>query len=559
MLPQKIPRPFSFRFYVVLMLLGMGLCGLLWRFIDLNYLERHFLLKESDARILRKVSIPAYRGMIVDRVGEPLAISTPVNSVCINPQLFHAGSSAIHQLAKCLEIDPIKMQQEITVGHKHEFMYLARQVPPPIIKQIEEYNIPGIFFPKEYKRYYPQGEVSAHVVGLTNIDDRGQEGLELAYDQWLSGETGEKEVLKDRLGHVVAQIGLLKRPEQGHILELSIDHRIQYLAYEFLKEAVLKYHADAGSAVVLDVRTGEIVAMVNQPSYNPNRRPKNDDGDYRNRAVTDSFEPGSVIKPFNIAYALESGKYTADSKIDTNPGWMMVGGYRIKEESNHNYGVINLTQLLEKSSNIGAAKIMLSLEPQAYWGLLQRFGFGQKTSCSFPGESSGLLVPRSVWYPSVIATLSYGYGIAVTSLQLAQAYAIFANHGMKLPVTFLKTAEPPSGVSVLDPTVAATVFKMLQAVVAAGTGKQAQVPGYCVAGKTGTAYIAGPGGYKRDIYMSSFVGIAPCQSPRLVVAVTIRNPKGQYYAALVAAPVFSKIMGGALRLLNISPDALAEK
>jgi cell division protein FtsI (penicillin-binding protein 3) len=557
MTSRKTPSPY--RLYFILLLLFLGIAGLIGRLIDLNIINRHFLLKQSDARNLRKVTIPAYRGMILDRTGEPLAISTPVDSICINPQLFLATANQKQQLANTLQLSPIKLQSELNHSnghHRHEFMYLARQVPPPLAKQLTALNIPGVFSQEEFRRYYPQGEVTAHIVGLTNIDDHGQEGMELAYDHWLSGSSGIQEVLKDRLGHIVNQIELLKNPEQGHDLVLSLDHRIQYLAYQFLKEAVEKYHAESGSAVVMDVKTGEILAMVNQPSYNPNRRPKDQNGNYRNRAVTDDFEPGSVIKPFNIAFALESGKYKAETIIDTNPGWMVVGGYKIQEDNNDNYGKVDLTHILVKSSNIGAAKILLSLQPQEFWSLLQRVGFGQKTNSAFPGESPGLLVVHNVWYPSVVATLSYGYGLAVTVLQLAQAYAVFANKGIKIPVTFLKTATPPQGVQVLDPTVAQTVFGMLQAVVQEGTGKRAQIPGYCVAGKTGTAYVAGPGGYKRDIFMSSFVGIAPCQNPRLVVAVTIRDPKGQHLAAFVAAPIFSKIMGEALRLLDIPPDAL---
>lgn len=368
------------------------------------------------------------------------------------------------------------------------------------------------------------------------------------------GKFGKTEVVKDRLGHIVADISMVKKPIEGHVLTLSIDHRIQYLAHQALKKAVSTYHAKAGSAVVLDVKSGEILAMVNQPSYNPNNRPTDHDGRYRNRAVTDMFEPGSVIKAFTIALALESGKYTPDTKIDTNPGWMRIGGYRISDDG-LNFGIISLTQLLQYSSNIAAAKILLSLEPQHYYALLRTLGFGQRTSSGFPGESPGALMSHDTWVPSVVATLGYGYGMAVTLLQLAQAYAILGTGGIKSPVTFLKIVRPPTGVRVLPEKVARTIVGMLETVVQkGGTGTRAAVYGYRVAGKTGTAYIAGSKVYDKHRYMSSFVGMAPANDPQLVVAVVIREPQNKYFGGLVAAPLFSKIMSGALRLLDILPS-----
>lgn len=547
----------TWRFYALWFLLCVAVVGLLWRLIDLNILDRSFLLKQSKARIIRLINIPAYRGMITDRLGVPLAISTPVDSIWINPQLFQATPSQIVALSCVLHL-PISFIKK-RIQHKkanHQFVYLKRGNSPYIAKEIRQLNIPGIFFQHEYRRYYPEGEVTAHVVGLTNIDDQGQEGLELAYNQWLAGEPGKMEVVKDRLGHIVADIAMVKKPIQGHDLTLSIDHRIQYLAYQALKETVSTYHAKAGSAVVLDVKSGEILAMVNQPSYNPNNRPADHDGRYRNRAVTDMFEPGSVIKAFTIALALESGKYTPDTKIDTNPGWMKIGGYRISDDE-LNFGVISLTQLLQHSSNIAAAKILLSLEPQHYYALLRALGFGQHTSSSFPGESSGALVSHDTWVPSVVATLGYGYGMAVTTLQLAQAYAILGAGGIKRPVTFLKVEHPPAGVRVLLEKVAKTIVGMLETVVQkGGTGTRAAVYGYRVAGKTGTTYIAGPKGYDKHHYMSSFVGLSPANNPQLVVAVVIREPQDEHFGGLVAAPLFSKIMSGSLRLLDIPPVPL---
>lgn len=547
-------KKYTWRLLALLAFLIVVLAGLLWRLIDLNILNRSFLVKQSKARILRTVSIPAYRGMITDRLGDPLAISTPVESVWVNPSIFHPTSMQLNQLARILFLSSSEIERKIQQAHGREFVYLRRANPPAIAEQVSQLQIPGVFLQREYKRYYPEGEVIAHVVGLTNVDDQGQEGLELAYNDWLSGVPGRKEVIKDRLGRIISNVALIKKPQQGKKLVLSIDHRIQYLAYRTLKEAVHQFHAKAGSIVVLNVKTGEILAVVNQPSYNPNLRPEDKHGRYRNRAVTDTFEPGSVIKPFNIALALESGKYTKDSTINTSPGWMWIGGYKIKDDG-LDFGVINLTQVLQKSSNIGAAKIMLSLKPQQYWELLHRLGFGERTLSGFPGESAGSLISRTDWLPSVVATLAYGYGISTTALQLAQAYAILANDGIKVPVTFVKKTTKPQGVRVLQSSVAKTVMTMLEAVVnKGGTGTRAAVLGYHVAGKTGTAYIAKQNGYDRTKYMSSFVGMAPASNPQVVVAVTIREPQGQHFGGLVAAPVFAKVMGGSLRILDISPD-----
>lgn len=549
-------KQYSWRFILLIVLLSFALAGIFWRLIDLGVIKRSFLLKQSKARILRTINIPAHRGMITDRDGKPLAISAPVQSIWVNPKIFDASEQQLEQLSHLLKIPSIMIQQHIATMKHHDFVYLKRRISPELADKVKQLEIQGVFSQKEYRRYYPDGEISAHVVGLTNVDDQGQEGLELAYNRWLRGEPGKKEVLKDRMGHVVAEIALIKPPLRGRDLTLSIDRRIQYLAFEALKSAVQKFHAQSGSIVVLDVRTGEVLAMVNQPSYNPNNRPKIHDGRFRNRAVTDLFEPGSTIKPFNIALALESGKYTPDSKINTNPGWMVIGGYKIRDDG-LNYGLIDLTEVLKKSSNIGAAKIMLSLEPQEYWALLHTMGFGHRTQSGFPGEAAGTLEHRRVWYPSVIATLAYGYGIAVTTLQLAHAYSILANGGISVPVSFVKVSDPPLGKHVVRSDVADEVLQMLDAVVEkGGTGRRAKINGYHVAGKTGTAYIATSNGYDRHRYMSSFVGIAPVTHPRFVVAVVIRDPKGQHFGALVAAPVFAKVMEGTLRVYDVAPDNL---
>ena len=550
-------KSYSWRFVLLVILLGFALAGIFWRLIDLGVFKRPFLLRQSKARILRVVNIPAHRGMITDRFGKPLAVSTPVASIWANPKIFNASDQQLQQLAVLLGENAQDIATSIARNRQREFIYLKRRLPPALAEKIKALNVQGVFSQREYRRYYPDGEVSAHVVGLTNVDDQGQEGLELAYNPWLKGSPGKKEVLKDRMGQIVAEVALLKHPDQGHRLVLSLDHRIQYLAYRSLKSAINQYRAKSGSIIVLDVRTGEILAMVNWPSYNPNNRPTIHDGRFRDRAVTDLFEPGSTIKPFNIALALESGKYTPDSTINTNPGWMTVGGYKIRDDG-LDYGVINLTQVLQKSSNIGAAKIMLSLQPQQYWTLLHSMGFGERTRSGFPGEASGVLVKRQEWRPSVIATLAYGYGIAVTALQLAHAYAILANDGIDVPVSFAKVSDPPSGVRVLGSDVANEIVRMLETVVqSGGTGRRAQIKGYRVAGKTGTAYIATSKVYDKHRYVASFVGMAPASDPRLVVAVVIHEPQGQHFGGVVAAPIFAKVMEGALRFLNIPLDALS--
>lgn len=541
------------RLFTIWSLLVVAVAGLIWRLVDLNIINRPFLLQQSQARILRKITVPAYRGMILDRLGSPLAVSTPVDSAWINPPLFNPTAAQLSALAKIIKL-PTTFIQHRTKDKKRQFIYLKRELSPNLSEALKKLNIKGLFFQREYKRFYPEGKISSHVVGLTNIDDQGQEGLELAYNKWLGGVDGKREVLKDRLGHIIANVALLKKPEQGHDLTLSIDHRLQYLAFEALDEALKSEKADSGSVVVLNAQTGEILAMANLPSYNPNNRPKNHDGRYRNRALTDMFEPGSVMKPFTVAEALKSGQYNLKTNINTNPGWMRIGGYTIRDDLN--YGVVTLTTLLQKSSNIAAAKIMLSLKPQPYWHLLQRFGFGMRTRSGFPGESAGLLVSHTDWVPSVVATLAYGYGISVTTLQLAHAYMILADGGVNRPVTFLKLAAAPSpGIQVIPEKIANEIIKMLCTVVEkGGTGTRAAIPGYRVAGKTGTAYIARAKGYYKDRYISSFVGIAPATHPQFVVAVAIRNPRENHFGGLVAAPVFKKVMSGALRLYDIAPD-----
>ena len=551
-------KRYYWRASLIFWLLIFALFGLLWRLVDLNFVNRAFLLQQSDARIVRMEVLPAHRGVITDRLGTVLAMSTPVYSAWINPRYFQATHEQLHALSKNLQLSISFIRSRDIKGK--EFVYLKRQNPPDVVAKLKSLSIPGLHFQMDYQRFYPEGEVAAHVLGITNVDDRGQEGLELAYNNWLSGVPGKEEVLKDRLGHVIANVALLKKPQEGRDLVLSIDHRIQYIAYRALKEQVQQLNAKSGSIVVLNVKTGEILAMANQPSYNPKNGMFEQHGDFRNRAVTDSFEPGSTMKPFTIAMALESGQYNLQSLIDTHPGYMRIGGYEIRDDFVDN-GVIDLRRILEVSSNVGAAKILLSLPPQKFYDLLRRMGFGQRTDSGFPGESGGRLVSHDLWYKSDIATLAYGYGIAVSALQLAHAYSILASGGVSRPVTFLKLDSASAGKQVIPKKVANEVVTMLESVVygknPGATGKLARVPGYWIAGKTGTAYIANAQGYDKKKYIGDFVGMAPASDPQLVIAVIIRDPnnaKNLHFGGQTAAPVFAKVMAAALRILNVQPD-----
>ncbi len=547
----------SWRFYLLGFFILAVVAGLIARIFDLAVLNRHFLENQGNARSLRTINESAFRGMITDRNGYPLAISTSVFSIWINPKEFAADDQkSIRSLADILGLKPknIQLLLQSKKNKKREFIYLKRQVPPPIAKEIKLLKIPGVYSQQDYKRFYPEGEVAAHVIGFTNVDDHGQEGLELSYNDWLSGVAGKKRVIKDRMGRVINNVEMLKQQKPGHDLALSINRRIQYLAYRELLDGVKKNVAVSGSVVVLDVQTGEILAMVNQPSFNPNNMTGQTKDAMRNRAMTDSFEPGSTMKSFSAVTALESGKYRPDSLVDTTPGWIRVGNHTLRDE--HMKGVLNLMQILQFSSNVGMTKIILTLPPNNLWNLLHRMGFGEVTGVNFPGEQSGRLVNRAVWKPLALATLSFGYGISVTALQLAHAYATIANDGVKVPLSLVRLDTPPTGERVIDSKISHEMLEMLQSVLAkGGTGEAARVPGYSVAGKTGTAWISENKSYQKHRYTSTFVGIAPATHPRLVVAVVIHEPHGkQYYGGFVSGPVFEKIMEGSLRILNIPPD-----
>lgn len=559
-LNQTKRTPFLFadrRLWIIVIFLSIIALGLMIRLIDLTIINRQFLKNQGNARTLRRLIIPAHRGMILDRYGEPLAISTPVTAVWIDPSAFKPNASQLHLLSQLLHIPISLIREQQQRGQDKEFVYLKRGINPNLGIHIKSLKIPGVFLQDEYHRYYPEGPVTAHVIGLTNVDDQGQEGLELAYNNWLEGRSGLRKVMKDRLGHIIADVRSIRAPRPGNNLQLSIDKRIQYIAYRELRAGIGKYKADSGSVVVLDVNTGEILAMVNWPSYNPNIRLNNHDH-YRNRALTDLFEPGSTIKSFSMASVLASGQFTPSSQIDTSPGWMIVAGKRIMDE--HNNGVMDLRKILQISSNVGMSKLVLSLPPENLWTLLHALGFGQISQSGFPGERSGSLPYFRIRNPFVVATLSFGYGLSVTALQLAQAYAILAHQGIKIPVTFLKvTGTPPAGQHVIDPRVSKEILDMLESVLAkGGTAPLARVPGYRVTGKTGTVRIVGRQGYEKHHHNSVFIGIAPASHPRLVVAVVLHDPKCRvYYGGYTAGPIFSHIMSNTLHVLNVTPDDVA--
>lgn len=492
--------------------------------------------------------------MIVDRQGTPLAVSTPVKSLWVNPKEFSPDKKQLLALAKLLGMPPKNLVSQIQRASSREFLYLKRQLQPALAKQIEQLKIPGLNFQQEFKRYYPETDSTAQLLGFTNIDDVGIEGLELAYQDWLMGVPGKKRVLKDRTGHIIEELGVIKEPRPGHDLVLSIDRRIQYLAYHELQNTLEKFAAKSGSVVVLDSQTGEILAAANAPSFNPNVRGRYTRESYRNKAITDIFEPGSLMKPFSIASALGSGQFTPETIIDTRPSWMIVHGHTVRDV--HNYGVLDVTGVLQHSSNVGVTKMILKSPPEQLIGLLQRSGFGQRTESGYPGESDGAVVKAKDANPFVLATLGFGYNISVTALQLAKAYLIFANHGKLHPVTLLHNDTTEIGEQVLDTKTADQVLAMMEAVLGnEGTGKAARIPGYRVAGKTGTARVAGKNGYESNRHIASFAGIAPVSSPRLVVVVVIHEPsRNGYYGAAVAAPLFAQVMSGALRILDIPPD-----
>ena len=538
-----------------LLLIGLlvWFVALAGRAVYLQGLNNDFLQQKGESRYARVIELPATRGVIVDRNHEPLAISTPVESVAASPADLKITPEQTARLAKLLDTDGNELKRRLA-DEKREFVYLKRQLPPEQAARIVELNIPGVFLHREYRRYYPAGEVTAHLLGFTDIDDRGQEALELAFNDMLTGKPGVRSVIKDRRGHIVEDVESIKAPQHGGQLKLSIDAKLQYLAFRELKKAVLERNAKAGGIVVLDVASGEVLAMANMPTYNPNNRGRLDPKRTRNRAVTDLFEPGSTLKPFTAAVALEAGLFKPETVIQTGGGKLTIGPHTISDTSAH--GAITVAQVIQKSSNVGSAKMALSLAPEQMWKLFNAVGFGNVPKSGFPGEVAGRVRPHASWKPIEQATMSYGHGISLSLVQLARAYSIFATDGQIRPVTLVKGAEPPAPVQAISPDTARAVRHMLElATQAGGTAPRAQISGYRVAGKTGTAHKLEGKGYARDKYVSSFVGFAPASNPRLIIAVMIDEPSGAHYGGVVAAPVFAEVMAGALRLLAVPPDA----
>ncbi|PIE25415.1 MAG: cell division protein [Neptuniibacter caesariensis] len=548
----------GWRLWLVLILLLLVAGGITARMLFLYVEEQAFLQNQGDARTLRTVQVPAHRGIITDRNGEPLAVSAPVATIWADPKLTDLQHSNLAKLAVLLKTNKKKLTAKLAENRSRRFLYLQRQVTPELAAKVRALRVPGIHVDRDYKRYYPAAEVTTHLVGFTNLDGRGQEGLELAYEDWLKSEPGKQLVMKDLSGRTIKHIREVQPAQHGNDIQLSIDLRLQYLAYRELKAAVQSHHADGGSLVMLDAKTGEVLAMVNQPSYNPNDPRQRISSALRNRALTDTFEPGSTVKPMTVAAALMSGKYKPETLVDTSPGYMKVKRKTIRDH--RNYGEIDVSTIITKSSNVGVTKLSLSLPEGSVRNLYHNLGLGQATGIGFPGESTGYLPYLNERQQIERATLSYGYGLSVTPLQLAQSYLALANDGVLNPVSLIHQNEPGKAVRVMPADVAVDVREMMETVISAkGTGRRAGVPGYRVAGKTGTVHKVGNGGYLDDQYISTFAGIAPVSNPRLVTVVMIDNPKGQeYYGGEVAAPVFSRAVGGALRLMNIAPDNLQQ-
>ncbi|MEY4763107.1 MAG: hypothetical protein RLZZ200_2963 [Pseudomonadota bacterium] len=552
------PRSFRRRMFALYGLLLAGGAGLLARAVDLQLVHNQFLVGQGDQRFIREVASVAHRGMILDRNGEPMAVSTPVDSVTANPRQLAQVVDQWPVLAQAMNKDREEVARRLAGNQDRTFIYLARHMKPTDTQALRRLGMPGVAIEREYRRYYPSGEVAGHILGFTSIDDVGQEGVERAFDEWLGGEDGRKRVIQDRMGRKVEDVESIRATRPGKDLRLSIDLRIQYLAYRELKAAIRDQKARSGSMVVMDVTTGEVLAMVNQPTFNPNDREQFTPAMFRNRAATDMLEPGSSIKPFIVAAALESGRYDENSRLDASAGFLRVGSHNVEDE--HPIGVAGLETILAKSSNVGMSMIALSLEPQQIWSTMRHLGFGQVTSSRFPGESAGVLTNYANWRPVTIATMSYGYGLSVTPLQLAHAYATLGAMGVARPVSLLKVEGPVAGERVLSEKSAHTLVKLLESVVSpVGTGKQAAIPGYRVSGKTGTAKKAGVGGYGSGHYVGVFGGVAPASNPRLAAVVIIDDPSaGRYYGGDVAAPVFSAVVGGSLRLMGIKPDDIDE-
>ena len=537
----------------VFVVVASMLATLAGRAFYLQGMQTAFLQAKGEARYGRTIEMPASRGRVVDRNGETVAISTPAESIWASPDDLEIDDAQVRALARALAMDASEVRQKIARKDR-QFVYLKRQISPDQATKVMALRIPGIFQQREFRRYYPAGDVMAHVVGFTGVDETGQEGIELAANDRLEGEAGSRKVIRDRRGHVVEDVQALKPPRDGEQVTLAIDQRLQFLAHRELKAAVELHHAKGGSLVILDARTGEVLALVNQPDYNPNNRAAITPSQVRNRSVTDLFEPGSTMKPFTVSAALEAGVVKPDTLIQTGQGAMQMAGWTIRDT--HANGLITVAQVIQKSSNIGSSQISLKMSAEHMWKFYTALGFGAAPHTGFPGEARGILRPWEKWRPIEQATMSYGNGISVSLLQLARAYTIFTNEGELLPLSLMRLDARPIGRPLVSATTAHEVVRMMEmAVGPGGTAPRAQVPGYRVAGKTGTAHKPERGGYAENKYVSSFVGLGPVTKPRFIVAVMIDEPQGaNYYGGDVSAPVFSTVMGQALRMMSVPPD-----
>ncbi|PHN19012.1 cell division protein [Pseudomonas sp. ICMP 460] len=551
---------YPWRFRLMIGLLALMVSAIAWRIIDLQVIDRDFLIGQGDARSLRHIPIPAHRGLITDRNGEPLAVSTPVTTLWANAKELQTAKEKWPQLASALGQDPKALAERLEAQANKEFIYLVRGLTPEQGQQVLDLKIPGVYGIEEFRRFYPAGETTAHMVGFTDIDDHGREGVELAYDEWLAGVPGKRQVIKDRRGRLIKDVQVTKNAKAGKPLALSIDLRLQYLANRELRNAIIENGAKAGSLVIMDVKTGEILAMVNQPTYNPNNRRNLQPAMMRNRAMIDVFEPGSTMKAISMSAALETGRWKPSDKVEVYPGTLQLGKYTIRDVSRTEGPVLDLTGILINSSNVGMSKVAFDIGGETIYHLAQKIGLGQPTGLDFPGERVGNLPNYRDWKKAETATLSYGYGLSVTAIQLAHAFSVLANNGRMVPLSLIHVDEAPKATQVIPENVAKTMQGMLQQVIEAPRGVfRAQVPAYHVAGKSGTARKTSVGtkGYAENSYRSLFAGFGPMSDPRYAIVVVIDEPsKAGYFGGLVSAPVFSKVMSGTLRLMNITPDNL---
>ena len=533
--------------------IALAFAGLAGRAAYVQVFGNAFFQRQGEVRFARTLELPANRGRILDRNGLILASSVPAQSIWAIPEDVEATKPQLAQLAKLLEMPVAELTKKLADEDK-TFVWIKRQVDEPVAQQIHALGLKGIYQRKEYKRKYPEGEASAHVVGFTNVEDRGQEGIELAFNSDLAGKAGSRRVIKDRLGRVVEGVGEQVPPQEGKDIQLSVDSKVQFFAYQKLRDAVIARKAKAGSVVVLDAVTGEVLALANYPSYVPDKRQNLTGEQLRNRALTDTFEPGSTMKPITVAMALEAGRIKPQSIIETGPGRFSIGGFTISDT--HNYGTLTVEGVIQKSSNVGALKIAQKMTPHEMWDTFMALGYGQKPQIQFPGAVTGRVRPWKTWRPVEQATMSYGYGLSASLFQMAHSYTSFAHDGQVIPVTILKSPEPAVGVKVFSAENARAVRKMLQmAAGPGGTGTLAQTIGYSVGGKSGTAHKQVGKGYARDKYRAWFTGMAPIESPRIIVAVMIDEPSdGKYFGGVAAAPVFSEVVQQTLRMMGVQPD-----